>query len=73
MTSPVWIDADAAIELGELLEVIDAWLTHCDAAAAWERFMGAAYGCDEFQRDLLRFVSLLGGEPQNAVDERAEP
>lgn len=55
------VDPDDAIELVELLELIGDWVTSCDTTAAWERFVGAPYGCDDLQRDPLRFVVFLGG------------
>jgi hypothetical protein len=61
---PVCLDADEAVELGELLEFLDRWLA-CDRerlAVSFSRFLGSAgYDIDELRADVSRFAFVLGG------------
>ena len=61
---PVCLDAGDAVELGELLGFLGAWLAGDDVrlGASLGRFVGAGYGIDELRADVSRFAFLLGGD-----------
>jgi hypothetical protein len=60
---PVCLDAEDAVELGELLEVLGDWLCaeRTVLAGSLRRFLGVdGYDTDELCADLARFAFLLG-------------
>jgi len=57
------ISPDDAIELGQLLQLLDDWLTagHRPASQSLTRFVGCdAYDVESLHDDLARFAFLLG-------------
>jgi phage-related minor tail protein len=61
--SPLYIQAEDAIELAELLEFLGDWLDHAPRALrdALVSFCGPAYALGELRTDLARFAFLLDG------------
>jgi len=60
----VRLDTGDAAELAEMLQFLTGWLARDPArlAASLEEFVGhPAYGLQDLQADLERFVFLLGG------------
>lgn len=67
---PVCLDADDAVELGELLEFLGRWLaSDSDAlAASITRIAGHdTYGIDDLRNDVSRFAFILGGDGELLV------
>jgi hypothetical protein len=59
------LEADEAVELGELLEFVGRWLADDDQclAESFSRFVGNdGYDISELRGDLSRFACLLGGD-----------
>jgi hypothetical protein len=57
------LDAADAMELGQLLQFLDDWLSadHGPLNESLTRFVGCdAYGAGSLRRDLARFMFLLG-------------
>ncbi len=73
---PVRLDVGAAVELGELLELVFGWLEHDGdrLAGSFARFVGnGGYNLDGLRADLERFALLLGGDQGEQIiggDER---
>ena len=73
---PVCLDADDAVELGELLEFLGDWVVRERSVLAESlgRFLGIdGYDIDELRADLARFAFLVGvndGELLFGGDER---
>lgn len=67
--APVTLEADDAVELGELLEFLHHWIDRApDAVGQWlARFTGGGYELGELRADLARFVFLLGGDGERFV------
>ena len=62
---PECLEADEAVELGELLEFVGRWLADDDQclAESLSRFVGnGGYDINELRADLSRFAFLLGGD-----------
>lgn len=64
MTTTVTLDAADAIELAELLEVLNDWLADPTAADGYQRFTDGLHTTSELRADLARFTHLLGGNHQ---------
>jgi hypothetical protein len=63
--SGVNLTLNHAVELTELLEFLNAWLTsdHDQLNASLHRYVGhPAYDIDRLKADLARFTFLLGGD-----------
>jgi hypothetical protein len=61
------LDADEAVELGELLEFVGRWLARDDGSLAesLRQFVGGGgYDINELRADVSRFVFLLGGDDE---------
>jgi hypothetical protein len=57
------LSPDDAMELGQLLQLLDAWLAvdHVRPGASVARFIGTdGYGVGALRNDLARFMFLLG-------------
>jgi hypothetical protein len=73
---PVCLDADDAVELGELVEFLGDWVVgeRSVLAESLGRFLGIdGYDIDELRADLARFAFLVGvndGELLFGGDER---
>lgn len=65
----VTVAADDAVELGEMLEFLAAWVDYApDALGEWlARFTGGGYELGELRADLARFAFLLGGDGDRFV------
>jgi hypothetical protein len=62
---PVFLEADEAAELGELLEFLGRWLANDreGLGASIACFVGnEAYGIGELYDDVSRFAFMLGGD-----------
>ena len=71
---PVSLNAEDAVELGELLEFLHDWSDYApDSLAEWLlRFTGGAgYHISKLRADLARFAFLLGGDGERMF--RATP
>lgn len=76
MTRPVSMDADDAVELGQLLEFLIDWLRQNDECLAdsFRRFVGTdGYDIHELRSDLASFTVLLGTGSGDLVVEDAPP
>ena len=59
----VSLDSGDAVELGQLLQFLDDWLSagHGPVSESLTRFVGCeAYGAESLRGDLARFMFLLG-------------
>jgi hypothetical protein len=68
--SGVNLALDDAVELTELLQFIDTWLTndHDQLIASLLRFVGhPSYDISRLKADLARFTFLLGGDTDGAL------
>jgi hypothetical protein len=63
--TPVWLSAEDAVELAEMLEFLHDWTSYIPAVLteSLARFVGGdGYGLDELRADLARFAFLVGGD-----------
>jgi len=63
--TPVWLSAEDAIELGEMLEFLHDWVGYIPGVLTepLARFVGGdGYRIEDLQADLARFAFLLGGD-----------
>ncbi len=63
--APVWVAAEHAVELAELLEVLGDWLwgDRIALGGSWRRFLGVdGYELGELRAELARFAFLWGGD-----------
>jgi hypothetical protein len=67
--SPVYLGAEEAIELAEMLEFLGDWLDHAPRALgdALDSFCGPGYALGELRTDLARFAFLLDGRAAQRV------
>jgi hypothetical protein len=71
--SGVNLALDDTVELTELLQFIDNWLTndHDDLNASLRRFVGhPSYDINRLRADLARFTFLLGGDTDGQFFQR---
>ncbi len=67
---PVFLEAEDAVELGELLDFLGNWLANDDSVgAALDRFVGGGYDVEELRGDLERFAVLVGGIEEPAFGD----